>query len=258
MSETATLPEKFQIGRVFGRTFAVAGRHLGLFLGLALLLYGLPILVGDLLTGASAVPGPSGQTQASGMEAAVGALVTFVILLVSGPLLQASLVRATIEDLHGRKPRFGQCLGAAFSLILPILAISFLVWLGTFVGLILLIVPGVILWLGWVAAVPVRVQEGLGVLASMKRSRALAKGSKWRIFWLFLILILALAVLQGLLGLLAYLTAAVAPGLLVSIVSALLQSVVTGVIVIASAATYVELRAIKEGGSAQELAEIFA
>ena len=39
-------------------------------------------------------------------------------------------------------------------------------------GFMLLIVPGIILWLRWSVAVPVLVQERLGVLGSMAPQRA--------------------------------------------------------------------------------------
>ncbi|WP_348640382.1 ATP-binding cassette domain-containing protein, partial [Mesorhizobium sp. M2D.F.Ca.ET.226.01.1.1] len=67
---------------------------------------------------------------------------------------------------------------------------------GAGIGLVLLIVPGIILWLGWSMAVPVLIQERLGVFGSMSRSRVLTKGNRWSLFGLFLILIIIAMVIQ--------------------------------------------------------------
>ncbi|TIP07419.1 MAG: hypothetical protein E5X90_19990, partial [Mesorhizobium sp.] len=119
-------------------------------------------------------------------------LISFVFTL----LLQSSLVRATVEDLNGRRPSFGDSVQIAIRFLLPTLAIGLLVGIGSALAMIALIVPGIILWLGWSMSVPVLIQERLGVFGSMSRSRALTKGNRWSLFGLFLVLVIIAMVIQ--------------------------------------------------------------
>ncbi|TGU41990.1 hypothetical protein EN829_072995, partial [Mesorhizobium sp. M00.F.Ca.ET.186.01.1.1] len=90
----------------------------------------------------------------------------------------------------GRRPSFGDSVQIAIRFLLPTLAIGLLVGIGSALAMIALIVPGIILWLGWSMSVPVLIQEQLGVFGSMSRSRALTKGNRWSLFGLFLILVI--------------------------------------------------------------------
>jgi hypothetical protein len=256
---TATLgqPGRFEIGRVFSNTFGVIGRNIGLCVGLAALFAGLPTLIIRMSTHSQinamlepgATPDPSAAFRNSSVTIIAG-LISFVCTL----LLQSALVRATIEDLNGKRPSFGDCIQIAIRFLLPTLAIGILVGLGAGIGLMLLIVPGIILWLGWSMSVPVLIQERRGVFGSMSRSRALTKGSRWSLFGLFLILIIIAMIIQW--GILLVLV--LFGGIIAEIGAALVQTVVSMVLSIATAVSYVELRQAKEGASIDELAEIFS
>ena len=258
---TATLgqPGRFEIGRVFNTTFAVIGRNIGLCLGLAALFAGVPTLlvrwwtqpqIDAMLHGdPGAMADPHAMFRNSYLSLIVW-LVSFVLTL----LLQSSLVRATIEDLNGRRPSFGDCIQIAVRFLLPTLAIGFLVALGAGLAMLALIVPGIILWLGWSMSVPVLIQERRGVLGSMSRSRALTKGNRWSLFGLFLILMIIAMVIQW--GIL--LVFVLFGGILAQLGAALVQTVVSMVLSIAAAVSYVELRQVKEGASIDELAQIFS
>jgi len=163
-------------------------------------------------------------------------------------------VRVAIEDLNGKRPAIRDCIGTAISVLMPAIGISLLVTLGAALGLLLLVVPGIILFLGWSAAAPVQVQERRGVFGSMARSRDLTKGSRWALFGLWLILLIAAYAIQyALVGILTAVgsTAAISLDALVTAILYMLTS-------IAPAVSYVELRRVKAGTSIDELAEIFS
>lgn len=258
---TATLgrPGRFEIGRVFNSTFAVIMRNIGLCVGLGLLFAGLPTLLIRLWTqpqmeavmngDPSAMADPNAVLRNSYLSILAG-LISFVFTL----LLQSSLVRATIEDLNGRRPSFGDSVQIAIRFLLPTLAIGLLVGIGSALAMIALIVPGIILWLGWSMSVPVLIQERLGVFGSMSRSRALTKGNRWSLFGLFLILVIIAMVIQW--GILVVLL--LFGGILAELGAAVVQAVVSMVLSVATAVSYVELRQVKEGTSVDELAKIFS
>jgi len=259
-SMTVQRSENFRIGKVFGDTFSVVGRKLDLWIGLAALFSALPTLILQFLIlqpmlGA-ALTDPNMAMTDPGMvwKTATVSMASGLVFLVLSALLQSSLIRATIEDLNGKRPSMGDCIGTAVSVLLPALGMSLLIGIGVGIGFILLIVPGIILLLRWCVAVPVLVQERQGVFGSMGRSAALTKGSRWALLGLFVILIVAAIIIQWVAGIVV-----LALGATVGLVlSALVQGVVSMLVSTATAVSYVELRQVKEGTSVAELAEIFS
>ncbi|AZO08399.1 MULTISPECIES: hypothetical protein [unclassified Mesorhizobium] len=259
---TATLgrPGRFEIGRVFNSTFGVITRNLGLCIGLALLFSGLPTFLFQLWNEAHVANLASGDPNLALNDPNVvirDSLFTLVFVLVyflMSLMLQSALVRATIEDLNGKKPEFGDSVQIALRCLLPTIGIGILVALGAGLASLALLVPGIILWLGWCVSVPVLVQERLGVFGSMSRSRALTKGNRWSLFGLFVIITILAIVIQAVLGTVVYLFG----GIIGTVLSAVVSAVMSTIMSTATAVTYVELRQVKEGTSIDELAEIFS
>jgi len=249
---------KFDIGRVFSSTFAVIGRNIGLWIGLAVIFSAIPSLVLQYLILAPLTGGIVAEQAVADpsflWKYYLGAFAGFLVTVVLSSLLSSSLIRATIEDLSGKHPALGDCIKTALAVLLPAIGVGILAGLGIGVGMVLLIVPGIILWLRWSLAIPVLVQERLGVTGSMARSAQLTAGSRWALFGLYLILIIASIAIQWVVG-------KIVPGLgtwIGTIVAVLVQSILSMVISTATAVSYVELRKVKEGTSVSELAEIFA
>jgi uncharacterized membrane protein len=125
--------------------------------------------------------------------------------------------------------------------------------LGIGFGMILLIVPGVILYLMWIVATPVMMAEDRGIIDSLKRSAELTSGSKGMIFVLLLIF-LVLAVIFGML--VAFVGSL--STLFLAIIT-LASNTITGALQGAGVASiYVDLRTEKEGTDTSALADIFA
>lgn len=95
----------------------------------------------------------------------------------------------------GHQVSFGECVAIGFDKLGPVLLVSVLLWLGITFGTILLFVPGIILMTMWAVVLPVAIQEEVGVGEAFGRSRALTKGSRWKIL---AIVVMAGAVLGGL------------------------------------------------------------
>jgi hypothetical protein len=67
----------------------------------------------------------------------------------------------------------------------PVVLLSLIAFIGVVLGLVLLVIPGVLLALAWAVALPVLINEKLGVIASLKRSSELSSGSGWQVFWIY-------------------------------------------------------------------------
>ena len=239
--------ERFDLGRVAARTFGVIGRHPALFLGVALLFSGLPAFGLALREDA--------RLSAGGVGPIVSLLVGGFVYFVFASLMQTSLVVATLQDLSGRRVDFAACVSRALRLFLPLVGLSIVMGVALMFGFLLLIVPGVILYLMWFVAAPVLVEERRGVFAALARSRVLTAGARWPIFGLVVAFLILTALATAAQALLERLVpagiASAAIGAAASMLTSLIAS--TGV-----AATYVELRTVKEGADVDALAAVFA
>jgi hypothetical protein len=244
----------FSIGRVVSQTFLVVTRNLGIFL-IAAALVMVPVIALNLYVG---TPNYflAGRTQGF----LIGAL-SAILPVVCTYLLQATLVQGTVAELNGERPNLGHALSTGFSLLLPVAAIAILAALGTTLGMILLVVPGMILGVGWCVAVPVKVVEHTSIKDSFGRSWNLTKGYRWKIFALLLIfavIIILFAFLVTMFSGLSLIGASTALHNTTYILLQWLQSVILGLIMaVGGTVIYYELRAAKEGLGPQQLAEAF-
>lgn len=252
-------PAAFRIGRVFGDTFSVLGRNFGLCIGLAAIFSGIPTFLFQLWTQSQVAAALAPEAGAAfGWSSVASGIGGILVYFVFGALLQAALVRATIEDLNGQQPSFTDSLNRAIAVLLPVIGLSLVVGIGIGLASMLLLVPGIILFLRWAVAVPVLVQERLGVNDSLSRSANLTKGNRWALLGFFVILYVALIVLQMVLELAAGVVIPLVGDVIGAALLALASTISTMVASIASAVSYVELRYVKEGTDVKELAEIFA
>lgn len=255
MASLPVVDERFDMGRVVSRAFGVIARNIGLFFGLTLVLSTVPTMLLRLLAG-----GPD-PTDLGRTYILLGAVI--LVSGIGGYILTAALCYATVSDLNDERPTFGKAFSIGLRFAFPLLGLAFVSILGFYIGLLLLVVPGIIVGLMWCVAAPAMVTENLGVMASLGRSRALTKGWRWQIFGLLLvafIVVLIPTMLTPLLtGALADPTAAAKAGFgIADIVQALIGTFASMILIAILAAIYVELRTVKEGASTESLASIFA
>lgn len=259
MAIASASAKPFSIGSVFSNTFAVIGHNFIMFAVIAALAE-IPVVAFTwFFTGLNpfapakfAVPPGASPLGYAGIAAA-GGLVAFIFSCI----LQAALIHGTVADLNGRRASFADCLATGLKSAFPLIAIAILAALGLIVGYVLLIVPGIILSLGWSVIVPVRVVEKKAIFDVFGRSWQLTSGYRWPIFGLFLVVGLGSLALQfvitpinglisGTSGLAIYMAAAV----IVRVVLALFGATLVGVI-------YYELRSVQEGIGPEALAAVF-
>ena len=126
----------------------------------------------------------------------VGLLLGALVELVAAFLLQATLIKAVQDVRDGRTDMsISETVSAALPYLWPVAGASILSAIGIWIGLALLIVPGLFLITIWAVIVPVIVIERSGALASFGRSRELVRGRGWHVFWtLVLVFLIMLAV----------------------------------------------------------------
>jgi hypothetical protein len=255
----ATLPytvEKIDVGRILSRAFGAIGRHPVLYFGIAVACLIIPGQLFRFAVGPSIIPGkPINPVEFLPYTMAGG-----VFGLVLNVVVQAMLTHATVTDLSGGRPTFGNCLKTALPLILPLIGMGIFEYFGIVFGMILFIVPGIILALMWSVAVPTLVEERRGILESMGRSRALTKGSRWRLFGLFLVAVIILFIPPALVSGLAIRLQGnpiPSPTSAASLIAGAISGLAAMLFATIISSAYVELRTVKEGATIEGLAAIF-
>ncbi len=246
----ASQPADFSISNVFSNTFGVIARNAPLFLGLSLIIVGVPqLLIGLVLAPETADP----LALMSSPGAIFSSVVGYIVFLFLSIVLQASLIVASANDLAGKPVNFGECVNRAIAKLFPLIGLGIVVAIGVSIGFMFLIIPGIILYLMWMIAVPVMMVENLGVFESLSRSSALTKGSRWKLLGLIIVFIVFSMIIAIPIGVISLISESLS---LVS--SALLSTVSAAVGAAGIAAVYIELRGSKEGTSSDQLASVFA
>ena len=173
-------------GELLDRTFSLYRNYFGMFLGI----FAIPhlIVLAFQLVGVpmqSPTPGLSNilTTMFWGMGAAV-------LSLIASAASQAATVVAVSHVYLGRPATVSDSFDRVKHQIFPVIGMTMLIGLGAGLALFALIVPGVLLFIMWSLAVPVKVLENKGASESMSRSSELTQGSRGRIFLIGLMVLL--------------------------------------------------------------------
>lgn len=254
-----------EIGRTIGRAFSTIGSNPGVTLGIAFLFSAVPSTILNLLTQRLRPTALDTDSMVAWLSATiVTALITMLLQLIT----QGALMRATVRAAAGDRANFADSAMTGLRAALPLLGLGILSAIAIMLGLVLLIVPGVMLWVLWAVAGPALVAERLGPIKAMSRSAALTKGARWKVFAVQLLLLVfgwivgaaLTSVLMTVYGGLQPMAQAMSGGLPVTwiVLNALVTTVVSAISAIVLASLYIELREWKEGPAIDHLAQVFA
>lgn len=107
---------------------------------------------------------------------------TLVIGAVVGGVLTGMLTVVITEDVLGRRVELSAVWRRVRRRVGRLIGLSLIAGVVPTLALGLLVVPGVWLWGGWAVAVPVLIVEDRRVVASLRRSWRLVRGSFWRVW----------------------------------------------------------------------------
>jgi len=248
-SLTARFTEsEFRVGRVLNRTSSVLSRNFLIFFVVTAVAH-LPALLFFKSTTMDA--NASGTEIAVAFSMMIGGLLLMIVL---STLSQAIVLYGAFQNMRGREVSLSESLQVGLRRFFPIIGLAFLVSFLGMLAAIALIFPAFILFTMWFVATPVCVVEQLGPWASMRRSRELTKGHRWKIFGLFVLMILISAVAGSTIQ--AAFTAM--GGTPLALVGDVLWNGVWGAFyAIAVVVTYHDLRAAKEGIDIDQIAAVF-
>jgi hypothetical protein len=236
---------QFRVGAVLNRTSSVLSRNFLTFFVVTIVAY-LPLLL---------IPGSIAGTAPEPTAGGVGLIFLGGFLtMVLGMLSQAVVLYGAFQDMRGRSVNLGESLKVGLRRFFPIVGLAILMSLGMMIGFLLLIIPGFILFAMWFVATPPCVVEQLGPFRSLGRSSQLTKGHRWKVFGLFIVLLLISAVIGGGVNMvLRQLGSTV-----LTIIGSLTWNGVWGALYsIAVVVTYHDLRVAKEGVDIEHIASVF-
>ena len=166
---------------LLGATFRLYARFPLLFFVLAAAV----VLPFDLVVLAITGAGPFEQARVGFIAST---LQTPVDWLLISPLISALHVHAVREVAEGRRPQLPSVSRDGVRVLPVVAAVSFISWLGIIAGLVVLVVPGVILWLRWSVAAQVAAIDNDGWKAALQSSRLLAI-DRWGLVFALLFLV---------------------------------------------------------------------
>jgi uncharacterized membrane protein len=246
---------EFRIGNVFSQAWSVFSRHFLTFI---------------LVTGIANLPPlliPQSTPTPDNPFANVGpGLFVLFLTIVLGTLSQAIVLYGAFQVMRGRPIDLAESARIGLRRFFPVVGLGISVALLCFLAALLLVIPGMILYVMWFVATPVCVVEQLGPFRSMGRSRELTKGHRWKIFGLQLVILIPALIVGGIVG--AVMLATVGTGGLLTMAHALSSTlgqvanliwsaIWTAFYAITVVVTYHDLRVAKEGIDTEQIAAVF-
>ena len=188
---------ELSLGEVISKTFELYRRDFAKYFVLFAVVGVIVQVVTTLAQQAFVLPtlpvNPTPQQVSSWFSALFGAFflligVIFVVNIVFSTIAEGSAIRLASEQITKGQVNFGASIRFAVSRLLSIWALSIIVGIMVFLGIIALIVPGIILAIMFSLALPVLLIENKGVTESMGRSRQLVSHRWGKTFGTFLVL----------------------------------------------------------------------
>ncbi len=253
MAMGAAAPDGFRIGRVISRSFEVLSQALPKFLVLSAIA-SLPFLLLAFISGGLGNFATGTGDPGVGSGTVVGIVVVVVLWIAFICLGQSVAVYGAFQVMRGRPFGLSEAFRRGFARFWPVIGMGLLNVLGFGLGTILLIVPGIIIFIRWAVALPVCVVEQRGPSNSLGRSAELTKGHRWAIFGFFVLYFMVSEIGTKIITFILSFVGGATIGLIGTFVC---QTLVTAFYYVAIAIGYHDLRVAKEGIDVDRIASVF-
>jgi hypothetical protein len=246
----------FRVGQVFSRAWSVFSGNFLTFI----LVTGIASLPGLLIS----QPAPGAQVDPF-QNLGTGLLAVF-LMIVLGTLSQAIVLYGAFQVMRGQPIDLAESARIGLRRFFPIVGLAISMTFLIFLASLLLVVPGLILYVMWFVATPVCVVEQLGPFRSMGRSRQLTKGHRWKILGLQLLILIPALVFGAIMGAVilavsgtgGFLATATAfSTTLGQVVNLIWSAIWTAFYAIVIVVTYHDLRVAKEGVDTDQIVAVF-
>jgi hypothetical protein len=139
-------------------------------------------------------------TGGDGLDGALRAGIQAVPALLLGPISAAATAVVAMDLLNGRRPTAGSALELVGVRFWPLAATILVSVLGTVLGLMAFLIPGIVLAVLWLFAPVVSVVEGRGTRDSLRRSVEITRRCFWWTLGAYLLIQVTVALAASLAG----------------------------------------------------------
>ncbi len=181
-------------------------------------------------------------------------LLTLLFTIPATAVIYALYIEI-LSRLYLEKPIvWNKIRGRLTKLIIPIILLTIVVSILAGLAALLLVIPGIIVWMNYSLATTVMVIEDASISDSMKRSKYLIKGSRWKMFGLIIIVSIVGQLLSGLASYIPTFSSIIVS----SIITIIFNAIATPFSLFIYVLMYFNCRIEKEGFALEHLAEAFA
>lgn len=193
------------IGEILDGAFRTVRRHPRATLGLAALATAVQLTASLVIAAASGRELISSVRISTGLPSRAGLAATSLLSVpigaAVGAVLTAMVAVIASDAVLGRGTGARVAWDRVRPLVWRLLVLGVITTVGAYLGLILLILPGVFLWGAWALAVPAMALERTGVGEALRRSWRLAVPDWWRVWWTRVLSVLLGALVSSILSL---------------------------------------------------------
>ncbi len=180
--QTLEKMEPMSTGQILDRTLKLYSRNWSLLLGISAVLT-LPVV--GIMIALNYYTQYALQTE-NGSGLMIGGLLNLVVICIYGfvtyPLAQGASTFAISERYLNKEVGVGQAIGFGWRRLGTLFNVSVSIGLRVFLGMLLLIVPGIVWACTYIAAIPAVMIEGCKARDGMSRSRELSLGRRKSVF----------------------------------------------------------------------------
>lgn len=186
-------PGPMRMATILGTAVGLVRSRPGLLMGLALI----SVIPVQLVTAISTLWVGEPTTARDVLALVAPQLIVSVVV---APAANAAVAVAVLDMIHGRTPRASHALEVIGERFLPMTATALLVMVGTMLGMVALVIPGVIISVWWAFAAVVAVVESRAPVEAMRRSVSLARPAFWWVLGVFLVMTVLGMIALGAIG----------------------------------------------------------
>ena len=160
----APAPRRLDVGRVISETFSIYGRHAGVLLGSAVVIFGIIGIINGFLYDEGGI---------------VFNLIVQILNLLGSAIFTGMVVKVVQAEREGTVTTVGEMFESVAGVLGVLIGNGILKAIAVGIGFLLLIVPGVFLATIWAVTSPAIVVERVGVIEAFSRSWELVRDQFW-------------------------------------------------------------------------------
>lgn len=175
-------PTRIELGETFGRTWEIYKRNLGILVGAALILIVCNMVVGAVIGAVFAVAGQN----AEGAIAVILVLVQNVLSQAVSSFFWIGMILFNLKVARGEPAEFSDLFGGGQWFVFGAV-IQIITSIAAMFGLVLLIVPGIIIFLMFSQSMYLLVDRNADIMGALRMSMEVTKGNKLTLFALYVV-----------------------------------------------------------------------